>query len=94
MEAESKAGTIGLAVVASGVIMWDILAPETISSGFDRYLEHPVKRLAAIGGVVVVAAHLLNIPERLGLPDPVNELSRFVVEGVREALGHGELNHG
>ena len=45
--------------------LWDIYSPQTLSSGVDRYLEHPVKRIAAIGAVALTSAHLLNLlPEK------------------------------
>lgn len=58
-------GTVGWGLLAAGVLAWDIFAPETLSSAVDRALEHPRGRYAAIGGVAVTSAHLLNLlPER------------------------------
>ena len=64
----STAGWIGL---TAGVIAFDILAPQTLSSAFDRYLEHPTRKWLAIGSVAVTGAHLLNLPEHFNIPDPI-----------------------
>lgn len=55
---------IGLGAYVAG---YDILAPkgETLSEGVDRALEHPTLRYAAIVGIGVTAAHLVNVlPEK------------------------------
>lgn len=63
---ENRHGTYGWAILAGFVIAWDVLAPETLSGAVDRALEHPVGKYAAIGGVAVTGAHLLNVlPERI-----------------------------
>lgn len=73
----STAGWFGL---TAGVIAFDILAPQTLSSAFDRYLEHPVKKWLAIGSVAVTGAHLLNIPEHFGIPDPIEIAANHVAK--------------
>lgn len=60
----SHVGTMGWAMIGAFVIAWDIMAPETLSGAVDRALDHPIGRIAAIGGVAVTGAHLLNL-----LPD-------------------------
>lgn len=61
MEKQPTHGDIGWVCLTAGIIAWDLLAPETLSGAYDRYLEHPVKRVLAIGAVAVTGAHLLNL---------------------------------
>lgn len=91
---ESRIGTAGWIGLTAGVIAFDVLSPETMSSAFDRYLQHPVKKYAAIGAVAVTGAHLLNVFEHFNVPDPIHELSTFVTETLRERLGHGRIEKG
>lgn len=82
---ESHAGTYGWIALGAYVLAWDIVAPETLSGAVDRALDHPVGRIAAIGGVAIVGAHLLNvIPEQY---DPLVQGFRFL-DDVRQKLGH------
>lgn len=60
LETESRVGNWGWTALAAGVIVWDVVASETLSSAYDRYLQHPVKRVVAVGAVALTAAHLLN----------------------------------
>lgn len=73
----SRAANVGFALLAAGVVAWEVLAPETLSSGFDRYLDHPIGKYVAIGGVALLGAHLLNLPEAFGIPDPIDYLGRL-----------------
>jgi hypothetical protein len=77
-ENPSLAGTIGWGVLLTGVVAWDIYSRETLSSAFDRYLEHPVKKWVAIGSVATVGAHLLNINEHFNIPDPIDYVASAV----------------
>lgn len=63
------------AAIGSFVLAWDVLAPETLSHGVDRALEHsPVARAAALGGIAITAAHLANLlPEQI---DPFTRIPR------------------
>lgn len=77
--------TYGWMGLTAGVILWDALAPQTLSSAYDRYLEHPVKRIAAIGAVALTGAHLLNVlPPQL---DPIQRVGDYV---YRNFLGGGD----
>jgi len=63
---ESRCGTVGWIGLTAGIIAWDILAPETLSHAYDRYLDDPVKKVVAIGAVAITGLHLLNkIPEQV-----------------------------
>lgn len=80
---ETLVGTIGWAGLTAGVVAWDVLASETLSSAYDRYLEHSVKKWLAIGSVVMTGAHLLNIPEHFGIPDPIEETATFIARNLK-----------
>lgn len=62
----STAAWIALGI---GVAAFDVLAPdgETLSEGVDRALEHsPTRRVLALGGIAVTAAHLANLlPQKI-----------------------------
>lgn len=94
---ESRIGSVGWIGLTVGIVAWDVLAPETLSSAFDRYLDHPVKKYAAIGAVAVTGAHLLNIFDHLQVPDPISLMSTAatnLTENLRERLGHGRIEKG
>lgn len=70
------AGTTAWLAIGLGVITYDLLGPETLSSAFKRAREHenPAVRVAAVGALAVTAAHLLDwLPERI---DPFNVIDR------------------
>lgn len=88
---ESHAGDYGWAGVTAGVILWDTLAPETLSHAVDRYLEHPVGRVLAVGAIAITSGHLLNLFEKYNIPDPIQETANFVSGSIRKAIkgSHG-----
>lgn len=63
-----KPADYGWMALTAGVMAWNAFAPETLSSGVDRYLNSKARHLA-VGAVVVTASHLVNIIPR-GL-DPI-----------------------
>lgn len=77
MERREHAGTYGWAALALGVLVFDRYAPETLSHAVDRALERPHGRYAAIGGIVITAAHLLNI-----IPDQYDPFVRIFPNGT------------
>jgi len=80
---ESHIGTVGWACIGAFVVAWDVYAPETLSGAVDRALEHPVGKYAAIGGVAVTGAHLLNLlPEQV---DPFVQSFRLL-DNVRSRV--------
>jgi hypothetical protein len=95
---ESKAGTYGWALLGIGVLAWDILAPETLSSAADRALEHPVGKYVALGATALVGAHVVNLFDNYDIPDPIllaNDVAQNVSNNLRERLGHGSIKkHG
>lgn len=76
---ERHASNYAWAGLAAGIIIYEYYCPdgETLSEGFDRFLKHPVGKLAAIGSVALVGAHLLNIYEHFDLEqlDPIHRLA-------------------
>ncbi|MBA3679089.1 hypothetical protein H0W80_02775 [Candidatus Saccharibacteria bacterium] len=66
-------------VIGAGVVAYEYLCPEneTLSAGFDRFLEHRYGRYAAIGIVAIAGAHLLNIYEHFGVQhlDPLHQFA-------------------
>lgn len=79
MEREHHPSNKAWIALVAGVAIYDYLAPvgETMSEGFDRYLRHPLGRIAAIGAVALTSAHLLNVYERFGMEqvDPIHQLA-------------------
>lgn len=76
---ESHMGSMGWAGLIAGVVAYEILGAETLSSAYDRYLAHPVKRFLAIGAVAITGAHLLNMFEHFEIEDldPIENLGRI-----------------
>ena len=94
---ETKVGTAGRVILGAFVTGWEVSQTETLSSAFDRYLQHPVKKYAAIGAVAVTGAHLLNLFDHLQVPDPISLMSTAatnLTENLRERLGHGRIEKG
>lgn len=58
-ETYGKAGWAGL---AAGVVLFDIMSPESLTAAFERARDHDnaLIRTAAIGGVAITAAHLMG----------------------------------
>lgn len=56
----ARRGWIGLGL---GIAAFELACPagETLSEGVDRALEHPTLRYAAVAGIGITAAHLLNL---------------------------------
>lgn len=76
-------GDLGWGFLVTGVVAWDVLAPETLSSAYDRYMEHPLKRIIAVGAVAITGAHLLNLlPRQI---DPIQQLSERFSRGSASA---------
>lgn len=62
----------GWAALAGGVVAWDMFAPETLSEGVDRALEH--NKPLTYAAVGTTALHLLNmLPESI---DPIHQFGK------------------
>ena len=75
---ESHMGSVGWAAIAAGVLVFDVLSRETLSSAYTRYLER--NKLLAVGTLAVTAAHLLNV-----LPEPIDPFYQVEKRAVRFA---------
>lgn len=72
---ESKCGTYGWVALATGVALWDIYAPETLSEAVDRALDHKYMKYIAWGVGGIVTGHLFNVlPNKL---DPIHQLGKI-----------------
>lgn len=72
-----KPSTMAWCGVAAGVAAYDLLCPqgETMSEAVDRAMEHPVKRIAALGAIAITSLHLANLlPQQV---DPFHQLTKF-----------------
>ena len=68
----SNSANYGWAAIGTGVLAWDVLAPETLSEGVDRALEK--RRFLTSAAIGITAAHLLNLlPESI---DPIHQLAK------------------
>ena len=80
----SKAGTLGWAACGLGILAFDTLAPETMSSAFRRGLENHRTAIPVIGAWAITSAHLFGaLPERI---DPFIQTFN-VLERVRDYVG-------
>lgn len=59
-----KTGWPGWAVLAVGVLAWDLLAPESMSHAFRRTRQHPASFVAAAVTWTYLTAHLFEIIPR------------------------------
>lgn len=79
MKHPSNAMWVGIGI---GVAAYEVLCPEneTLSAGFDRFLTHRYGRYAAIGGVAMISAHLLNVYEHFEIDhlDPLHQLADYL----------------
>lgn len=57
---EGHSGTVGWALLAAGVAMWDLTQKESLSHAFARTEQNPVARTLALGALAVTAAHLIG----------------------------------
>lgn len=54
-------GTHGWIALGAGIVAWEALAPELLSEAVDRALLHPRHKWWVRAGIILTAAHLLNI---------------------------------
>lgn len=79
-----KSGSLGWTALATGVIVWDVLAPETLSSAFRRAHTHKASNMAVKISWAILTAHLFGwLPEKA---DPM----RMGVRVVRDLVRHEE----
>lgn len=63
-------GTLGWMLIGTGVLVWDLVAPETLSDAFRRAHQHPASKVAVISAWAMLTLHLFNkLPSRV---DPLH----------------------
>lgn len=78
---KSKVGSIGWLGIAAGVLAFDVLAEESLSSAFSRGTENPRTRPFVLGALGITALHLLDVlPPAIDPIDTAVRLARRVVE--------------
>jgi hypothetical protein len=70
---QSHAGIYGWLGLAAGVAAFDALAPETMSSAFNRGMQNPYSRYLVLGAWAITTAHLLQL-----IPHEPVELDPFM----------------
>lgn len=58
---ETHLGSIGWALLAGGVFLFDTLSEETLSHAFQRGLDNAYSRPFCVGALAVTACHLLDL---------------------------------
>lgn len=76
----NRIGAVGWVGLTLYVIGWDAFASETLSTAFDRGLQHPSKRPVVIVTWCLVTAHLFGrfLPTRVRRADPITAVARWV----------------
>ena len=86
-----KPSSIAWGTLAAGVIAYDVLCPkgETLSEAVDSALEHPIKRIAALGGIAITACHLANLlPQQI---DPFHQALRLLPREKLSKIGLDDI---
>jgi hypothetical protein len=58
---ETSVGSVGWALLAGGVFLWDKLAEESLSHAYKRGIHNSLSRPFCLGALAVTAAHLLDV---------------------------------
>jgi hypothetical protein len=81
-----KGGGAGWLVIAGLVVVWDAIAPETLSAAFRRARSGPIGSTAVVVGWACVTGHLFHvIPERA---DPIVALTTTGRKAVKRGQHH------
>ncbi|MCA9343216.1 hypothetical protein KC950_04365 [Candidatus Saccharibacteria bacterium] len=75
---ERNAGTYGWIGLIGYVALFDIYAPETMSSAADRALEHPIMKYVALGAAAITTAHVINAFDAYDIPDPIQKINEKI----------------
>ncbi len=68
-----RTGTFGWVLLAAGVLVWDLVAPETLTDAFYRAHQHPASKIAVTGVWTMLTLHLFNkLPRRA---DPLHAVT-------------------
>ena len=66
MKIKINSGTTGWIALAAGVVVWDLLAEETMTGAFRRAHDSPMSRVAVTAAWGILTAHLFSvIPPRI-----------------------------
>ena len=83
---DRRGAGLGWAAIGTFVVGYDLLADETLTNGFARAANHenPALRVAAVAGLGIVAAHLMDvIPDKY---DPIDAINRGM-QSIHERVG-------
>ena len=76
-----NSGTTAWIALAAGVVVWDLLAEETMTGAFRRAHDSPMSRVAVTAAWGILTAHLFSvIPPRI---DPYTVIARHTRKGRR-----------
>ena len=76
MKRSSVNGLYGYAGIALAVGAFDTINEQTMTESYQNALEHPYKRIIALGGMAITCSHLLGlIPDKV---DPFNIVANNV----------------
>ena len=64
-----RTGTLGWVIIGTGVLVWDLIAPETLSAAFQRAHQHRASKVAVVTAWSILTLHLFR-----KLPAPVDPL--------------------
>lgn len=76
---ETNIGSVGWALLAGGVFLWDKLAEESLTHAFQRGIHNSQSRAFCVGALAVTAAHLLDV-----IPHKVDPFYLFIEPGPYE----------
>lgn len=76
-----RTGALGWVLIGAGVLVWDLVAPETLSAAFQRAHEHRASKVAVITAWGMLTLHLFR-----KLPAPVDPLHGVTI--MRQHLSH------
>lgn len=79
-------GAAGWAVLAAGIVAWDLLAPETLSASFRKAHDHPASAAAVTVAWALLTAHLWNVLPQAADPLHVIHAARDRRRGCRCAV--------
>jgi hypothetical protein len=80
-----KGGGAGWLVIAGLVVVWDAIAPETLSAAFSRARSGPIGSTVVVMGWACVTGHLFHvIPDRA---DPIAALCATGRQAIRRGTG-------
>lgn len=77
---DGNTGALAWGALVGGIVLYDALAPQTLSESFHKGMETRAKPLL-VGAVALTAAHLLR-PHCLSVYDPVTQIGGYIREHI------------